>query len=1243
MATLKKLGGTAAILAALMLGQPVSVSRAAVQTLVASGVDSLVDNVPGYGDPTLMWTTMPECNSPGPSLQGSAAGVGVPGDELSPALITRASVSIATPRTIFSFNPVRPEAFCNPYRLLSRVHASGNDLYFIDNTGPGGHAALRRLSRDANAGDAPQLIADLGTIGGGQLLVYGPSIFAILGDDDGDHIVQYNKDTGELINGFVEFPADRGTLGNLHHDGRFLYWTSRGALRRNDTFNGSIETVLNGPIESLYVYGYDELCDPDGCTQLSRIVYGQNNGLYEAETISGQVFPLYTSPVANAHITAVERDPTHYYFIERRPVTVFTSDDRFFRLGVGDEVPALIYGPVYNGGMGFDGFRTDLVWLYFRDRAQNSLLRLSTDEAAIPVRDLRARGLEISQGLQNTANDLRLIADKRTIVRFYVRSGRPEDVVGVTASLAGSNAQGFLGRLEPINAGGKLITVRQTPTRTNLDHSFQFELPLHWTEGGPLTLTATVNPAERIIEDTVTNNSSSRTVDFTPSPRLLVIFYNWSYDLGGVRYTPVADDVARSRRRMRRLYPLGEPGNAFESPGLHTVVLDFVDNELTDQVDRTDAACVKRYKKADDRNMCASDYVHARMATLRRGSGIAADTVSYGNIAQAAAPMGANYFTRGYANGQFASGPSTDPNYASHEVGHTLGRQHPFRGALKCGHSATDTNYPYGGAFIDETPNSTIETRYAGLNFFDELPGTMLYLDANSQYDTMAYCTPNWISDYTFEGMYQYLISDTRPRAATQPRGDIFGDWLILSGTLMPDEDQGGFVLVQRTNTVTNANSPEPGDFTLEQRDDSGDVLDSLTFAGAPVEEQPGKFVFDFVVALAPGTTELRVIDNNSGNVLATHAVSANMPLVSDVELPDAPNPVDGIVTVTWNASDDDGDELRFDIFASRVGDPMFRPIHLGISGNTVELDTSLLGGGINVLRVVASDGTNTAFAESAPFTVSPRPPRIVITSPVNGFQADWGQLITLQAEIDDVQDGIVTNVQWRSDKAGVIGSGAMVQTDQLPVGENILSVTATNSVGESSSATITVHVGDVLAAAGPTLALAPQAIAWHVANDETTTQSANLTVDNHGGGTLVVNVISDANWLLIDSATSVDAVDAPRTFTITADPSQLPLGITSHATLTVQNVDNPNDVVTVPVELSRGNVFDHTGEEPLATCAGDCDDGGSVTVDELVRAVNIALERIELGECDAVDVDGDGQASINELVLAVNAALGGC
>ena len=59
--------------------------------------------------------------------------------------------------------------------------------------------------------------------------------------------------------------------------------------------------------------------------------------------------------------------------------------------------------------------------------------------------------------------------------------------------------------------------------------------------------------------------------------------------------------------------------------------------------------------------------------------------------------------------------------------------------------------------------------------------------------------------------------------------------------------------------------------------------------------------------------------------------------------------------------------------------------------------------------------------------------------------------------------------------------------------------------------------------------------------------------------------------------------------------------------------------------------------------CAGDCNDDGTVTVDELVRGVNIALGIAEVKACRLFDKNDDGAVTVDELVSAVNAALGGC
>ena len=61
------------------------------------------------------------------------------------------------------------------------------------------------------------------------------------------------------------------------------------------------------------------------------------------------------------------------------------------------------------------------------------------------------------------------------------------------------------------------------------------------------------------------------------------------------------------------------------------------------------------------------------------------------------------------------------------------------------------------------------------------------------------------------------------------------------------------------------------------------------------------------------------------------------------------------------------------------------------------------------------------------------------------------------------------------------------------------------------------------------------------------------------------------------------------------------------------------------------------------ATCSGDCSGDGTVTVNELVLGVNIALSAVALSECASFDVDGDGAVAINELIAAVNSALNGC
>jgi poly(3-hydroxybutyrate) depolymerase/6-phosphogluconolactonase (cycloisomerase 2 family) len=69
----------------------------------------------------------------------------------------------------------------------------------------------------------------------------------------------------------------------------------------------------------------------------------------------------------------------------------------------------------------------------------------------------------------------------------------------------------------------------------------------------------------------------------------------------------------------------------------------------------------------------------------------------------------------------------------------------------------------------------------------------------------------------------------------------------------------------------------------------------------------------------------------------------------------------------------------------------------------------------------------------------------------------------------------------------------------------------------------------------------------------------------------------------------------------------------------------------------------DEGGMAPIVRCAGDCNWDSQVTIDELVRGVNIALGTAPLSMCEMFDYDGDGTVTVDKLVRGVNNALNGC
>ena len=60
--------------------------------------------------------------------------------------------------------------------------------------------------------------------------------------------------------------------------------------------------------------------------------------------------------------------------------------------------------------------------------------------------------------------------------------------------------------------------------------------------------------------------------------------------------------------------------------------------------------------------------------------------------------------------------------------------------------------------------------------------------------------------------------------------------------------------------------------------------------------------------------------------------------------------------------------------------------------------------------------------------------------------------------------------------------------------------------------------------------------------------------------------------------------------------------------------------------------------------CAGDCNEDGTVTIAEIVRAVVRMVATTDAAPpCPALDPDGDGVIWINDVIAGIDSALHGC
>ena len=529
------------------------------------------------------------------------------------------------------------------------------------------------------------------------------------------------------------------------------------------------------------------------------------------------------------------------------------------------------------------------------------------------VADLALSGIEVTQGMQNSANNLPLVAGRTTVARVFGQvSGYGQPLDDVTLTLHGfRDGRPLPG--SPLTAGPRAIfeRVERQTERT----SFDVRLPAGWAEG-ELTLTAELAPRAPFPEVDWQNNHRSVTVSFAPLPPLRVVIVPVDYTTNQGVHCPAPEPVDIYGAALLRDFPVADVELSFRAPIQFSGDLRYDNWSLLKQITSV--------KEADDAP-AAVVYYGAFTSTNDDG-----ERCPYGYHGMGWIGTRAGYGLR-YSSADTVAARDRTAGLAAHEIGHNFGLRHaPCPGTSPAG---VNTNYPY--------PDGSIgEIGYDILRGWVRNPAFPAFAK-----DAMTYCAAEGFSDYH----YRMLFADQQANGAITPTLRAPAPYLHVRATL----GEGDAVLhptyVLPRTTATAPARFAPGSYQVELVDAAGARLALHPVTPVRDGHDHGEQAAVFATLPLPEGTpaEVRLLEGRA--VIARRALAA-----PDVGAPAAPDPPP---TLTPTAS---GALLRWGPTASPVlvrytadDGATWTTLALDVMGGELSLDHSQLpAGGDNPVRL---------------------------------------------------------------------------------------------------------------------------------------------------------------------------------------------------------------------------------------------------------------------------------------------------
>ncbi len=720
------------------------------------------------------------------------------------------------------------------------------------------------------------------------------------------------------------------------------------------------------------------------------------------------------------------------------------------------------------------------------------------DSPATPL-DLTISGVEITQGIQNLANEVPLIAGKKTLARLYVNTAGAT-VPGLEAKLHGTR-NGEPLPMSPLSPFTECPVIPPNPNRANLTDSINFLLPEEWREGS-LTLTFDLNANRKIPEEDYTNNTLERDIFFFSLPPICIKTYPvHTENSNGGSLKPsarVGDRIiakALSLLPTARIRTFPQGGSLLEELHLWGWGPYEFDTNGDDDNFKVLNTLWWHDQTSDDPDSC--DDANARTHYLG---------IVHKNTAGSYAGVGRRPGDQLVVKMFDDVSETNDPDFPlggrilAHELGHNYGRRH-----VDCNDPAgTDGNYPFPACqFAPADPDG-----FYGTNLYDtEQINIIAPVDGSGTEgpgDLMSYASNRWPSSYTWNAMAVELAGQQQdlvvwppptPDAPSAQSGGVLhvneeriyqrsdlrilssDEIIMLSGYIADDETTGQIETVYRfaQNTVVPAQKL----YTLWNRQGLALEADSLYSAelidatsqtlaleafepGEVAESETGILLFGVTLPMVDGATALQI---RRGEEILDRVVFSVTPPVVQITAPTQGAVIDsGQMTISWNGQDADGDDLEYLIqYSSDLGASWITLV-ANYQGDTITIDTNLLSGSEDAcyIQVIASDGFNTASDQVGAFTIAPRPPVVTIHNPADGSVLRANRSFLAEGGAYDPEDGPLTGSSLRwflNDDSEPVDQGEEAQFTRLPPGEHRLSLVGTDSDGQVTTATISLIV----------------------------------------------------------------------------------------------------------------------------------------------------------------------------------------